>query len=186
METFHRKTCKRYDIAGQAHCLTFSCFDRQPFLSRPRSCLWLAEALETGRAKGLYDLWGYVFMPEHVHLVLLPHEGIKVSRILATVKSSVAKRALLWVRTHARGFLRHMADCQPSGRIQYRFWQRGGGYDRNLRTPSDVREKINYIHAHPVRRGLVTVVDGWYGSSFRAWQTGVDEPIPIDRESLMR
>ncbi len=186
MEPFHRKTCKRYDIAGQAHCLTFSCFNRQPFLSRQRCCLWLAEALARGRAKGLYDLWGYVFMPEHVHLVLLPHEGIKVSRILLTIKASVAKRALLWVQSHAPSFLQRMTDLQPGGSCQYRFWQRGGGYDRNLRTRADIREKINYIHANPVRRGLVTTVDDRPWSSFRAWETGVDEPIPIDRESLIR
>jgi hypothetical protein len=29
--------------------------------------------------------------------------------------------------------------------------QRGGGYDHNLWTPAKVFEKINYIHASPVR-----------------------------------
>jgi putative transposase len=186
MDLPHRKTCKRYDIDGQAHCLTFSCFNRQAFLSRQRCCVWLAEALNAGRGKGLYDLWGYVFMPEHVHLVLLPHPGIKISQVLYTIKASVAKRALPWVRRECPTFLSHMEDRQPNGRCQYRFWQRGGGYDRNLRTEHDVREKINYIHANPLRRGLVTDPDDWYWSSYRAWQTGEDVPVPIDRESVLR
>ena len=185
MELPHRKTCKRYDIDGQPHCLTFSCFQRQAFLSRQRCCVWLAEALNTGRHEGLYDLWGYVFMPEHVHLVLLPRPGIRISRILFTINASVAKRALLWVRNECPAFLERMEDRQPNGRCQHRFWQRGGGYDRNLRTLNDIREKINYIHANPLRRGLVPSIEDWHWSSYRAWQTGEDVPIPIDRESLL-
>lgn len=41
-----RKTCRRYDVPGQAHCLTFSCFRRQPFLKGPQACRWLAETIE--------------------------------------------------------------------------------------------------------------------------------------------
>jgi hypothetical protein len=37
-----------------------------------------------------------------------------------------------------------------------------------------------------VRRGLVTDVADWQWSSYPAWETGDDIPIPIDRESLMR
>jgi putative transposase len=122
MDLPHRRACKRYDIDGQAHCLTFSCFDRQPFLSRQRCCVWLAETLSAGRSKGLYDLWGYVFMPEHVHLVLLPLPGVKISRILLSIKASVAKRALLWVRNECPAFLPSMEDRQPNGRCQVPFF----------------------------------------------------------------
>jgi putative transposase len=100
------------------------------------------------------------------------------------MKAPVAKRAVLWVRANAPDFLGCMEDRQPNGQSHYRFWQRGGGYDRNLRTAEDVREKIRYIHANPIRRGLVTVADDWHWSSYRAWQTGEDVPLPIDRDTL--
>jgi REP element-mobilizing transposase RayT len=134
----------------------------------------------------MFDLWGFVFMPDHVHLVLLPHEGVKISGILTTIKSSVSKRAILWVRANAPDFLKQMEDTQPNGDTNYRFWQRGGGYDRNLRSLQDVYEKIRYIHANPVRRGLADSPEKWYWSSYRTWQTGEDIPIPIDHESLIR
>src|SRR5436309_21728 len=47
----HRKTCKRFNGAGHAHALTFSCFRRQPFLSRERSCRWFLEAVDRARDK---------------------------------------------------------------------------------------------------------------------------------------
>jgi putative transposase len=77
-----------------------------------------------------------------------------------------------------------MADVQPSGKCSHRFWQRGGGYDRNIRTVKEMHEKIAYIHANPVRRGLVERVADWPWSSWRAWDEGIDDPLSIDRESL--
>ena len=180
----HRKRCKRFDVDGDAHCLTFSCFHRLPLLSRKRSCLWMCEALKMRKERDLYDLWAYVIMPEHVHIVLLPHPGVKISRILNTLKQSVSKRALIWLRQYAGDFLVKLADVQPNGKKCYRFWQRGGGYDRNLRTVSDIYEKIEYIHNNPVRKGLTACAQDWPWSSSRAWETGIDTPIAINRQSL--
>jgi putative transposase len=81
-------------------------------------------------------------------------------------------------------FLSRLEDRQPNGTMAYRFWQRGGGYDRNLRTLADIYEKIHYVHNNPVRRGLVAVAEDWPWSSCRTWQTGDDLPIAIDRASL--
>jgi putative transposase len=54
-------------------------------------------------------------------------------------------------------------------------------YDRNRWTPATIHEKIAYIHHNPVRRELVGVPELWPWSSARAWATGEDLPVPIDR-----
>jgi hypothetical protein len=60
----------------------------------------------------------------------------------------------------------------------YRFWQTGGGYDRSLITPEDVREKIEYLHNNPVRRGIVATATDYEWSSAR-WYAGLpDAKIP--------
>ena len=64
--TPHRKRLCRADVPGDARFLTFSCFRRQPFLSRPRSCEWVLDALERSRETHGLHLWGFVVMPEHV------------------------------------------------------------------------------------------------------------------------
>jgi putative transposase len=144
----------------------------------------MLDALRLGREQQQYDLWAYVIMPEHVHAVILPHAGVRMSRILTTLKQSVSKRALNWVKRYSPKFPAQLEDRQPSGRRSYRFWQRGGGYDRNLRTLSDIYEKIDYIHNNPVRPGLCATAVEWPWSSCRAWEHGGEEPLPIDRESL--
>jgi putative transposase len=180
----HRKTCRRNDDPGDAHYLTFSCFRRLPLLNYERTRMWLLDAIQLGREQRQFDLWAYVVMPEHVHLVLLPLGEAKIAAILSTLKQSTSKRALHWLRHHAPEYLPNLQDRQPNGEQHYRFWQRGGGYDRNLRSVRDIYEKIAYVHDNPVRRGLVEQAVGWRWSSAAAWATGVDEPLPIDRSSL--
>jgi len=77
-----------------------------------------------------------------------------------------------------------MLGRQPNGKTSYRFWQRGGGYDRNLWTPRYVWETIDYIHGNPVRQGLCKRDIDWVWSSARAYAGEVDVPLAIDGASL--
>ena len=183
MQKPKRKLCKRYDIEGDAHFLTFSCFQNQPFLSRERCCQWLADSLASAQEEGFFDLWAYVFMPNHVHLILWPHEGVAVSRILSRIKIPVTRKASAWVKKNAPSFLKNMED-RRAGKITYRFWQRGGGYDRNLRGTGELFEKIDYIHKNPLRKNLVESTEEWYWSSCRNFTADGEGPIPLKTESM--
>jgi len=43
-------------------------------------------------------------------------------------------------------------------------------------------QKINYIHANPVRAGLVSSAKDYKWSSFRAFHYGSGEPLAIDQD----
>jgi REP-associated tyrosine transposase len=63
----HRRSI---NVSGHAHELTFSCFHRFPFLSRDRTCDWLGASIRTACADLEFSLWAFVFMPDHVHLIV--------------------------------------------------------------------------------------------------------------------
>jgi len=70
--------------------------------------------------------------------------------------------------------------CIKTGKKRvFRFWQIGGGYDRNLWTAKAVRSSIKYIEANPVRKELVKKPEDWKWSSAsaRSYQKGL---IPDD------
>jgi putative transposase len=181
----HRKTCKRYNNPGDAHALTFSCFRRQAFLSKDGSRQWLIEAVDRARRMHRFHVWAYVIMPEHAHLLVWPAElEYDISEILNSIKQSVAKRALLYVRREAPGFLARMEDRQPNGKKHYRFWQRGGGYDRNVVEPATAHQQIEYIHNNPVRRGLCAKPEDWPWSGAAEYAGLREGPLRVDRESL--
>ncbi|MFW6133548.1 MAG: REP-associated tyrosine transposase [Planctomycetota bacterium] len=182
----HRKRCKRWDVPYGAHYLTFSCYQQRPFLTRDRTRRWFLDALERARAKHGFHLWAGVIMPEHAHLVVWIPTEARISDILKSIKSSVSRRAMYRLRTNAPHQLAPFRHVLPDGRIEHRFWQAGGGYERLLRSNRDVREKIRYVHENPVRRGLVNRAEDWPWSGHRAYMHGCDEPEPIslDREHI--
>lgn len=183
----HRKNCRRYDVPGHAHSLTFSCFQRRPFLARQRTRAWMIQAIEQSRAKHGFHLWAYVLMPEHVHLLVWPaRDRYSISQFLTTLKQPVSKRALLFVRSNAPGFLRQMEDRQPNGTLHHRFWQRGGGYDRNLTEPETIWAEIEYLHANPVRRGLCEHATDWPWSSASEYALPGSGPLSLDLSSFPR
>ena len=132
-------------------------------------------------------------MPEHVHLLACPREReYDAAAFCGSVKLSVVRRAVPWVRKHAPGFLPRMLDQQPCGRRAYRFWQRGGGFDRNLTEPATVRYEIDYVHLNPVRRGLCDRPEEWVWSSARDYAARDDgwerdeSPLSIDFGSFVK
>jgi len=98
----------------------------------------------------------------------------------------VALKAVNFVRREAPQFASQMEDRQPNGQTALRFWQRGGGYDRNLYTSKEVWEKIEYIHNNPVSRGLVGSPDEYRWSSAADYEGVRPGAIPINLELLPR
>ena len=179
-----RKRCRRYNDSGHAHFVTYSCYRRRPFLTRDRSRLWTRDAIAAACEKHAYDLWAYVIMPEHVHLLVSPRDAdYDMSRFLASVKLPVSRRAAAFVERDAPQFKRWMRHRSASGRESLRFWQHGGGFDANLTSPIEVHQTIDYIHANPVRRGLCERAEDWPWSSAAAF-AGDKSPIPIAFDSI--
>ena len=183
--TRKRKSCKRYNVVGDAHALTFNCFHRQPFLDRDRCRNWLIDSIRRAQQLHEFDVWAYCVMPEHFHMLIWPRQpGYDISVILKSIKLSMAKKAVSFVRREAPAFLKRMTDRQPSGRLCYRFWQRGGGYDRNLNEPKAIHHHIDYIHNNPVRRGLCERAEDWPWSSAADYAGIRKGPLPLQLESL--
>ena len=118
-------------------------------------------------------LLGWVIMPEHVHLLVFPETEPDIERFSHTLKRPVAEAVLRRWKELDAPILKRIVHGTG-----YRFWQTGGGYDRNLFNPDAVREKIQYMHDNPVRRGIVTAATDYAWSSAR-WYAGLpDAKLP--------
>jgi len=176
-----RRTCKRFDLPGQAHGLTFSCYKSRNFLSVERTCRWLAESINAARHKLDFSLWGYVFMPNHVHLLIRPCRNSRsIANILKTIKEPVGRKAIAYLNANNPCALAQLTTDQQYRR--YRFWQKGGGYDRNVNRFETLVECLEYIHNNPVRKGLAERPEQWLYSSAGEWLDGTPGPIRIDKE----
>lgn len=156
---------KNFNIPGNAHALTFTCYKRYPFLLKDRTRDWLAQAINEVCRDMDYRLWAYVFMPEHVHLIVYPNQPIyDIAVFRKCVKALVARKAIGYLEEHSPEWIPRITR-QRGSRTERVFWQPGGGYDRNIENPVLLSNMIDYIHHNPVRRGLVNLPTDWMHSS---------------------
>jgi putative transposase len=178
---------KAYNDPGHAHELTFSCYRRYPFLSKERTCQWLAAEIEKARRELKYWLCAYVFMPDHAHLIVCPQEKVyDDSEFLKRVKERVSRKAVQYLKRESPEWLARIRV--PRGdKIEHHFWQPGRGHDRNVEQARTLENMIEYVHMNPVRRGLVQFPRDWKWSS-AGWFEGCPmndlRPDSIPREWL--
>jgi len=151
---------KRFQQSRQLHFITFSCYRRQPRLNTPRACRVFLRQLEIARRRFAMCVYGYVLMPEHVHLLLNEPESRRLSTVIQSLKQTVA-RVLGFEGVH--------------------FWQRRY-YDFNVWSERKRVEKLRYIHRNPVMRGLVEKPEDWPWSSFRHYLYGEEGIVEIESE----
>ena len=181
-EQLIKKKCKRYNNPGHGHELTFSCYRNQKFLLSERVCQWLIESIEKARIKHNFSLWAYIFMPDHVHMLIHPMQmQYNISNILKDIKTEPARKAIKYLKENNPSGLSKLSTSQQYRK--YRFWQKGGGYDRNITKEKTLISSAKYIHNNPVRKDLVDHPSKWFYSSYNCWFNGDDKPIRIDKDT---
>ncbi|MFH5803929.1 REP-associated tyrosine transposase [Alienimonas sp. DA493] len=180
----HRKRVKHVHEPGDLHELTFSTYRRKPLLTNDRWRGYFCDALAEALPAAGWQLAAWVVMPEHVHLLVWPVEptDADVPGLLRRTKRPCSLRIKDDLTAAGSRLLDDLTVRERPGRTAFRFWQEGPGYDRNLRTPAAVRAAIDYIHANPVRRGLVNRPTDWVWSSARAFAP--DVPATADDPPL--
>ena len=152
-----------------------------PLLADERALHLLADAINAARETWRFTVWAYVFMSEHVHILLHPSgPRYDIGLIRKAIKQPVASRYIRRLRETASPALTKLCWQSRDGRIRYRFWQKGPGFDRNLFSPKAIHACIAYIHANPARRGLVEVETDWKWSSANFYHAGKPGHLAID------
>ena len=164
----HRKLVRHFDEPGHAHELTFSCYQRLPLLNAGEYCALLSQAIERAVENQGFELVAFVYMPEHVHLIVRPirDEG-KVSKLLWAIKRPHSYRVTQSMLAQNDSMLDRLTIRERPGTTVFRFWQEGGGYDRNVHSEKVLKVAIDYVHHNPVRRGLCGSPGDWLWSSWR-------------------
>jgi putative transposase len=136
----------------------------------------LSVAVERATTRHNYYLVAFVFMPEHVHLLLYPGENAShIDALLTAIKRPFSFRIKKLLSETKSQLLQRLTIQQRPGIQAFRFWQEGPGYDRNLDCSDTVLAAIEYIHRNPERRGLVARAIDWQWSSARSY-----ESLPYD------
>jgi putative transposase len=146
----------------------------------------LSEAIDRASERHGYRLTAFVYMPEHVHLLVYPGPAAStIERLLKAIKRPYSFRIKQLLMETESPLVERLTIRQRPGVKTFRFWQEGPGYDRNLDRPDSVLAAIDYIHRNPDRRGLVERAVDWPWSSAR-WYEGLSYDRSIRLPKLER
>ena len=153
----HHLPREAYRSAGAAFCVT-RCARRhgEPFRDRELASA-VIEALQHRRTLGVWRVYAYCLMPDHLHAVvqLMPGAGGKPPR-----------KDLLQVMGEVGSFTTRQAwDAGLPGRL----WQHDQ-YDRLLRNDREFDTRCRYVLNNPVRKGWVEDWSLWpYSGILDEW-----------------
>ena len=166
----HQKQIRHFHDPGHCHELTFSCFHRLPLLTNAVWARLLSESIDRTLVHQGFRLVAFVYMPEHVHLLIFPTEPTaRIDRLLFAIKRPLSYRVKQDLEQAGSPLLQQLTVQERPGKKVFRFWQEGPGYDRNIISQSAVLTAIEYIHNNPVRRGLSSTPDQWKWSSWKSY-----------------
>ena len=164
----HRKRVKHYHSPGDLHELTFSCYQRRPLLTNNDWRRRLARSIDTAGEETAIELVAFVFMPEHIHLLVYPTRAEPdLDLYLARLKQPFSAEVKGLLERSGRPLLKELTVQERPGKSCFRFWQEGAGFDRNISSTADILVAMDYIHVNPVKRGFVERAIDWKWSSAR-------------------
>ena len=153
----------RLYLPNHVYHLRTSTIDHRPLLA-DAVCqqIILTDLLHYRQALG-FKLLGFVIMPDHVHLLVIPGPRADISQIMACLK-----------RHTARAINRHLRRKGSVWRKEF--------FDHVIRSEEGLRELIDYLHANPVRRRLVDTPEEYVYSSWLAYHSPESVDYVIDTQ----
>jgi REP element-mobilizing transposase RayT len=158
------------NLPGALHYVTANIFNRKPVFRNDNACKIFLEELQHLRSAHECKLISFVVMPDHCHFVLNPRNG-NIQESTGALKSTSAKRLI--------------ENAPPKlfwNGAENQVWQESF---KAMPLWSDwmIWQKINYIHANPIRANLVKSTEDHRWSSFHAFYRNETDPLlQIDKE----
>lgn len=135
-----------------------------PLFTRPEIVQILLDCWAYQRDHAGLRLYGYVVLENHLHFIA---QARNLSKCVSSFKSFTARQILDWMHAHGMGHwldrLHHTKQKHKTDR-KYQFWQEGVHAELVL-SEAMMLEKLEYIHANPVKRGYVSLAEHWRYSS---------------------
>ena len=172
----------RYKIIdrSQPHFLTCTILDWIPLFMNPEIVEIILDSLRFLQQQARLTLYAYVIMENHIHLIAASDD---LGKEIGDFKSYTARKIIEYLKT--RGSI-HLLEKFRRGKLSHRIdrtyqvWQEGV-HPKLIQGPEMMRQKIEYIHANPIRRGYIDEAAHWRYSSARNY---IGEPgiIEVQKE----
>lgn len=153
-----------------AFFLTLTVVDWVDVFTRPVYRRIFSDALNYAIDQKGLELFAWVLMSNHAHLVAAAREGHQLSDIIRDLKKFTSKRIVEEIQVIPESrqdwmLYRFAYSGKFDPKIKnYRFWQEGN-FPKECHSRDFLMQKINYIHNNPVRAEIVECAEHYLYSS---------------------
>jgi len=139
------------------------------------------------KEKGL-EIYGYVLMSNHIHLIARASDGFLLSDVIRDLKKYTSKQLVIAIQNEPESRKEWMlsifglAGKSNSNNKDFQVWKQDN-HAVELYSNLFIIEKLDYIHNNPVRAGIVENPEDYLYSSARNYAdlNGILEVIHLTR-----
>jgi putative transposase len=162
----------------RAHFVTSTIVEWLPVFTSSTYCDIVVSSLQHCREHKKLKIYAWVILDTHFHAILAAPD---LSAVLRDLKSFTAAKILEQLALEGRQWLlhqlrHHRAAHKPN---EYQVWQEGS-HPQVIQDDAMMRQKLEYLHANPVKRGWVSAPEHWRYSSAHEWLGGAQPMLRCD------
>jgi len=159
----------KFDKMGNCYFITTTLFKFEKLFSLGDDYnLIIIESLKQQINKHKTELYAYVIMPTHIHLLFRLANGESIIDFMRDLKRDTSNKIKLQLQKDNQIEIRNRLSSYSRGYKNQKFKVWMDRYDDvMISTEKAFNIKMNYIHANPVKSGLVENMEDWKYSSYR-------------------
>ena len=129
------------------------------------------------------QIYGYVFMTNHIHVIWKARDGNKLSDIVHSFKRYTTQEIKKLLNDESRKYISGLIKTSKYKRGEFQVWQQYN-YPELVEKDKFFLEKLKYIHNNPVKKGYVAKPEDWLYSSARNYILEDNSVFEIDKLEL--
>ena len=156
----------RYKIieVNQPHFITCTILHWLPVFTRPDSVQIILDSLNYLKKSDNLKLYGFVILENHLHMII---SSENLPKTIQKFKSYTAKKIIELLKSNGSNTLLDQFRFYKKAhktQTNFQIWQEACA-PKLIQDDEMMRQKLDYIHLNPVKRGYVEIAEPWRYSS---------------------
>ena len=173
---------ERYRIHPEAaaYFVTYTIVDWLPVFVFEAACKIVTDSLAFCHGQKLQRVNAFVIMPTHLHMIALDagFDSERLARTLADFRKFTGRQLSDFCQRHIPKSFQDILRQQATADRQRRFWQ-PNRHPEATHSEAFWKQKLDYLHDNPRRKGLVRNAEHWRFSSASWYLSDGREPCEV-------
>jgi len=175
-------TAERYRITDDAHVyfVTYAAVEWLPIFISEAVCKIVTDSMNFCHQEKDLRTNAFVIMPTHMHAIVFDanFDNERLQRSLTDFRKFTGRSLSDYCSGYMPKCFHETLQASSTADRERRFWQ-PSRHPEGLQTAKFCRQKLDYLHENPVRKGLVTRAAYWRYSSAAYYVSDGAEPCDV-------